>query len=165
MECNRIAELLPSYLDGELEAAEKADIEAHLHSCRECAALSALLAETDAALSAFPDVEPGAELKERLAAIAGRKPRFSIFSLLRRPQLQPVLVAASALGIAASLYLLNPNRREFDKTVVRAFHRGVGKVETLYARAGAVTDTIGAYAEDIYASIRTMTPPDRGKKM
>ncbi|MHB8054104.1 MAG: anti-sigma factor family protein [Candidatus Aminicenantales bacterium] len=165
MECNRIAELLPSYVDGELEAAEKVRVEAHLHSCAECAALSALLAETDAALAAFPDLDPGYELRTRLAAIAGRKPRFSIFALLRRPQLQPVLVAASALGIAVSLYLLNPSRREFDKTIVRAFHRGVGTVETLYSRAGAVTDKLGAYAENFYASIQSIKPADRGKKL
>jgi anti-sigma factor RsiW len=165
MECNRIEELLPAYLDRELDAAESAQVEAHLRTCRACASLSALLAEADAALAAFPDVEPGNELKKRLAAIAERKPRFSLLAVLRRPQLQPALVAASLLGIVASLYLLNPNRREFDKTVVRAFHRGVGKVETLYSRAGSVTDTIGAYAENFYASLRTITPPDRDKKL
>jgi anti-sigma factor RsiW len=165
MECDRIAELLPSYLDGELATAEKTLVESHLRSCRECAALSALLAETSAALAAFPAVEPDAALRVRLDAIAEPKPRFSVFALLRRPRLQPVLAAASFLGIVVSFYLLNPNRREFDKTIVRAFHRGVGKIETLYSRAGAVPETIGAYAENIYASIQAKKSPDRDKKL
>jgi anti-sigma factor RsiW len=165
MECDRIAELLPSYLDGELADAEKAGIEAHLRSCRECAALSALLAETDAALAAFPAVEPGPELRSRLAAIAERKPRFSLFAALRQPRFQPVLAAASLLGIVVSFYLLNPNRREFDKSIVRAFHRGVGKIETLYHRAAGGPEAIGDYAENVYASIQAIKSPDRDKKL
>jgi len=165
MECERIAELLPSYQDGELAAEEKAAVEAHLRSCRACAALSALLAETDAALAAFPAVEPDAKLRSRLEAIAERQSRFRLFSFLRQPKLQPVLAAVSVLGIIASLYLLNPNRRQFDKSIVRALNRGVGKVETLFHRAAGGPEALGAYAQNVYASIQEIKSPDRGNKL
>jgi len=163
MSCDRIEELLTAYKDGGLDGAERALVEAHLKTCRECSSLLAFLGEADAALASFPEVEPGSELRDRLSAIAVPKPRFSVFTWLRRPALQPILAAATVLCAAGSLYLLSPNRREFDKAVVRTFHRGVGRIEKLYAEAGSITGKIGSYAENLYDSIQAINPLDRGK--
>lgn len=165
MECERTVELLLAVQGGDLSAGEKAAVEAHLRSCPACAALAARLAETDAALASFPAIEPDPALLARLAAIAAEKPHFSLFAVLRRPRLQPVLAAAGALGILVSFYLLNPNRRDLDKSIVRAFHRGLGRIETLYQRAAGGPEAIGDYAQNIYASIQAIKPPpDRNNK-
>ena len=163
MICNRIEDLLPAYADAVLGDAERAEVEAHVASCPACASLLACLRTADAALAAFPEVDPGAELRDRLVAIAAPKPKFSIFVLLRKPGLQPILTAVSVLGVVASLYLLNPGRREFEKDVVRTFHRGVGRVEKLYAQAGSIPGSIGSFAENLYASLRSSNPLERDK--
>jgi len=163
MNCERIEELLPSYADGGLATEDRASVEAHLETCRSCAGLLVCLRASDEALAAFPQVDPGEGLRERLVSIAAPKPRFFFFTLLRKPSLQPILTAATVLGVIASLYLLNPGRREFEKSVVRTFYRGVGQVEKLYAKAGSVTDVIGSYAENLYASIKSAKPLERSK--
>lgn len=163
MTCNRVEELLPSYRDGGLDREERALVETHLRSCRACASLLAFLGETDAALASFPEVEPGDALRDRLAAIAASKPRFSVFAWLRKPALQPVLAAATVLCAVVSLYLLNPGRRELEKEIVRTFHRGLGRVEKLYARTGYLTDSLGSYAENLYVSLQSINPLERDK--
>ncbi|MCX6565434.1 MAG: zf-HC2 domain-containing protein [Candidatus Aminicenantes bacterium] len=164
MICDRIEELLPAYRDGGLEPEEHARVEAHLRSCRGCALLLAFLGETDAALASFPQVDPAPGLRGRLNAVAGRKPLFStVFGLLRKPALQPVLAAASVVCAVVSLYLLNPGRHELEKEIVRTFHRGIGRVEKLYARTGSITDSIGSYAENLYVSLQSINPLERNK--
>ncbi|NMD09723.1 MAG: hypothetical protein GYA74_00955, partial [Acidobacteria bacterium] len=71
MSCNRIEELLPGFLDGDLGPGERAMVEDHLRTCPACASLLALLGETDAALASFPEVEVGDDLRERLGGGAG----------------------------------------------------------------------------------------------
>lgn len=163
MSCDRIEDLLPSYADAELGPEERALVESHLRDCPGCATLLACLRGADEALAAFPQVDPGETLRNRLVALGAPKSRFSIFSLLRRPSLQPILTAATVLGIVTSLYFLNPGRREFEKGVARTFYRGLGRVEKLYAQAGSITDSIGSYAENLYDSLRSANPLERDK--
>jgi len=163
MSCDRIEELLPAFRDGGLDREKHALVEDHLRSCRACASLLAFLGETDAALTSFPEVEPGDALRDRLAAIAASKPRFSVFAWLRKPALQPVLAAASVVCAVVSLYLLNPGRRDLEKEIVRTFHRGVGRVEKLYARTGSFADSLGSYAENLYVSLQSINPLERDK--
>ena len=74
-----------------------------------------------------------------------------------------ILAAVTAVGLAVSLYFLNPGRRDFEKKVVRTFHRGVGQVERIYARTGFLAGSIESTAENLYASLRSMKSPDRDK--
>lgn len=163
MSCERIEDLLPGYVDGLISPEERNEVEAHLASCPPCASLLACLRVSDSALAAFPEIDPGADLRARLAAIASPKPASSFLLWLRKPSLQPVLTAATVLGVVTSLYLLNPGRREFEKDVARTFARGVGRVERLYAKAGSVTDSIGSFAENLFVSLRSSPLQERDK--
>src|SRR5512143_3580645 len=73
MTCERIEELLSAYVEGELAAAERAEVERHLAGCRECAELAALMREEMAAAAAFPEAEPSPGLMARLYAIPETK--------------------------------------------------------------------------------------------
>jgi anti-sigma factor RsiW len=57
---------LQSYLDGELAAAESADLRAHLTACPECAAELALYERLVATLEAAPLLEPQPALRGRI---------------------------------------------------------------------------------------------------
>lgn len=159
MSCERIEDLLVAYADGELEAADRAAVEKHLPSCPDCAALLACLRAASASLAAFPEVEPGPELRRTLHALPFRKsaPR-RVFDLLLKPSLQPFYAAASILLALVSLYAINPDKSAIDKAVSRTFHRGYSRVEKIYARAGAVTDSLGDFAENIYGSLDKLNP-------
>jgi anti-sigma factor RsiW len=165
MSCDRVQELLAAYTENELSAADKAMVEGHCLACAECAGLLALLREADRALASFPEVEPGPALLERLYEIPARKRRPHLsFGFFLKPSLQPVFAAATVALTLFSLYFINPDRRAFDKAVSRQFHRGVGQVERLYARAGAVTDTLGGYADTIFATLKAINPLGRDKE-
>ncbi len=94
MTCERTEELLSAYLEGELAPAERAEVEAHLAACPECAELAALVREGMAAAAALPELEPSPQLLARLYDVPGtkkvRKPFFRpVFEWLGRPALQP----------------------------------------------------------------------------
>ena len=162
MTCERTEGLLSAYLEGELAAAERAGVEAHLAACPACAGLLGLLKETLAATAGFPDAEPSAGLMARLYAIpetaaAGRKPFFRpIFDWLGRPALQPVYAALTAVFIALSFVLFHPEGRGIRKQVSVQFHRGVGTVEKLYADAGGLKGEVRAVSADVLKSFNTL---------
>lgn len=159
MACEKIQDLLSPYLDGELTPEEKAAVEAHLSSCRECAELLSLLRVATESLAAFPEVEPGPDLKAKLYAIPDRKKKFRFgLDFLVKPALQPVLAAATIFLIIFSFYMFGPYKKDIDKTVNREIHRGYSQVEKLYAKAGSVTDSLGAYANDIFVSLKKINP-------
>lgn len=159
MACDKIQDLLSPYLDGELMPEEKAAVDAHLVSCPECAELLSLLRAATESLGAFPEVEPGPDLKAKLYAIPDRKKKFRIgLDFLVKPALQPVLAAATILLIIFSFYMFGPYKKDIDKTVNRQIHRGYSQVEKLYAKAGSVTDNLGAYANDIFVSLKKINP-------
>jgi len=164
MDCDRVQELLAAYSDSDFAPEEVLSIENHLRACGECASLAALLREADAALAAFPQIDPGRELYDRLIAIPSRKPRFrTIFAVLQRPALQPIMAAATVLLAVLSLYLLYPGRAQINKTLARTFHRGIGQVEKIYAEAGSLTDTLGSYAENVFVSLKSLNPLGKNK--
>mgnify|MGYP001094658351 FL=1 len=162
MTCERTEGLLSAYLEGELAAAERAGVEAHLAACPACAGLLGLLKETLAATAGFPEAEPSAGLMARLYAIpetaaAGRKPFFRpIFDWLGRPALQPVYAALTAVFIALSFVLFHPEGRGIRKQVSVQFHRGVGTVEKLYADAGGLKGEVRAVSADVLKSFNTL---------
>jgi anti-sigma factor RsiW len=164
MNCDRVQELLAAYSDADLSPEEALSVENHFRACGECASLAALLREADAALAAFPEIDPGCELRDLLIAIPARKPWFrTIFAVLQRPALQPILAAATVLLAVLSLYLLNPDRAQFNKALARTFHRGLGQVEKIYAEAGSLTDTLGSYAENVFVSLKSLNPLGKNK--
>jgi hypothetical protein len=162
MTCDRIEELLTSFVDGELRPEDKALVEGHLRTCPECAALLSFLKSEAEAFAAFPEIEPGAELRRKLYAVPERKTKFRLnLDILLKPSLQPVFAAASVLLILFSFYMFNPDKKGIDRTINRTLHRGYSQFEKLTAKAGSLTETLGAYADNVVDSLRTINPLKR----
>jgi len=158
--CDRIEGLLPAFVDGELDPADKALVEGHLAECRACASLSAALASAGEAFAAFPEIEPAPALMDRLRAVPERR-RFRIrpaFDFLLRPALQPLIAAATVLAVAFTLYMASPDKKGIERAVTRQLHRGYTAFEKLTARAGAAADSLGAAADSLYVSLKTLNP-------
>jgi len=156
--CDRIEEILPSFIDGDLAPAEADLVRRHLDGCPACAALAAGLADAGRAFAAFPEIEPSPALIARLRAVPRRRRfRFSL-NVLLKPSLQPVFAAASVLAVAFSLYMASPDKKHIERAVARELHRGYSTFERLAAKAGALTDGLGAAADSLYASIKTLNP-------
>lgn len=155
MNCERIEELLSSYLEGELSPAEKSLVESHLATCQGCALLYSAMREAQAALFGFPEVQVGESLMSKLYAIPEKKKRFR-FSLdfLLRPSLQPILAAATIFMTLLSFYLFNPDKKYIDRAIDQKIHQGYSRVEKLYARAGSWTDRLGDYKDSVLGSIK-----------
>jgi predicted anti-sigma-YlaC factor YlaD len=161
MTCERFEELLSAYLEGELNAAEKAEADAHLAACPECVALLALMKDMTGAMAAFPEAEPSPALLSSLYAIPAakrEKRKFfrPVFDWLTRPALQPVYAAFTVLFVAVSFVLFHPEGRGIRKQFDLTFHRGIGTAEKLYADAGSLKSEVGSLAGDVVKSIKTL---------
>lgn len=155
MECERLEELLPSFLEGALSQEEKALVESHLAGCPDCRGLLAVLARTQQALSGLPELEVSPGLRARLLAIPERKKKFSFsFDFILKPSLQPAFAAATIFMTLLSFYLFNPDKAHIDRTIDRKVHSGYSQVEKLYARAGSFTERLGDTAENVYVSVK-----------
>lgn len=161
MTCERFEELLSAYLEGDLAAPERAEVESHLASCRECAELAGLMRETMAAAAAFPEVEPSPALYAKLydipEAVREKKRIFRpVFEWLTRPALQPVYATLTGLFIVLSFVLFHPEGRAIRKKIDFELHRGIGTVERLYADAGTIKGEVGAFAGNVVKSFNTL---------
>jgi predicted anti-sigma-YlaC factor YlaD len=161
MTCERFEELLSATLEGELAAAEKAEVDVHLAACPDCAALLALMKDMTGAMAAFPQSEPSPALLSRLYAIPAakrEKRKFfrPAFDWLTRPALQPIYAAFTVLFIALSFVLFHPEGRGIRKQINVKFHRGVGTVEKLYAEAGSIKGEIGALSNNVVKSFNSL---------
>ncbi len=165
MSCERIQELLSPYLDGELAPSERAQVEAHLTGCSDCADLLGRLRTALAAFASFPEVDLSEDLQVRLSAIperARRRDRFSL-DVLFRPALQPILAAATGFLMLFSVYMVSPNKGAINRTISLQFHRGISSVEKLYVKAGSLTDRLGEFANGVFASAKDINPLGRGE--
>ena len=159
MVCEKIQDLLSPYLDGELTPEAKAEIDGHLASCPECSEILSLLRIATESLSAFPEFEPSAELKAKLYGIPSRRKKFRLsLDFLVKPALQPILAGATVLLIIFSFYMFGPYKKDIDKSVNHQIHRGYSQIEKLYAKAGGITDKIGAFADNILVSLKKINP-------
>jgi len=161
MTCVRNEELLSAYLEGELAAAERAEVEGHLAACADCAELAALMREEIAAAAAFPEVEPSPELMARLYDVPGakrEKKRFlrTAFGWLARPALQPAYAAATGFLIVLCFVLFHPEGRGIRKAIDVQLHRGIGTVEKLYADAGGLKGEIKAVSAGVVKSFNSL---------
>jgi len=162
---DRIEELLPAYADGELSADERSLVEEHLPICPDCAELLALLRSASESLAGFPEVEPPAALRETLVAIPVRQKRFRLsLDFLLRPSLQPVFAVATVFLALFSFYMFGPNRDLINRSVSRQVHLGVNTIERLYAKAGSVTDSLGATADNVFVSLKQANPFGRSEE-
>ncbi|MBN2207257.1 MAG: zf-HC2 domain-containing protein [Candidatus Aminicenantes bacterium] len=163
MTCDAIRDLFSGLLDGELPAAERARIEAHLTACADCRELWTLLVENRDALAAFPEVEPSPALQARLAAVvAPRRPLFVRLHLALMPRLQPALAVLSTILIAISMYAFHPDRTLIDRSISRRIHLAYSRVETLYVRAEGWTGRLGEMTSNVLDAVKPAKGDDGG---
>ena len=158
MTCDKIEGLLTAYADGELSLEEKASIEQHLEVCSDCASLLSFLRSADRTLAVFPEIEPRANLRQKLYAIPAQKKFRLGLDFLLKPSLQPVFAAATVFLIMFSFYMFSPDKNQINKAISRQFHRGYSQFEKLSAKAGSITDSLGAYADNVLVSLKKINP-------
>ncbi len=105
MNCAELDILLCEYVDGTLDAATRAGVERHLAGCPACAELARDSAAAVAFLERAADVEPPAELVNRILFAAPwqtrkSKPRTWLAGLLS-PVLQPRYVMSFAMTVVS----------------------------------------------------------------
>ncbi len=152
-----LEDMLSAYLDGELDGPRKADVEAHLAGCSECASLLEAMRDAGDALASLPELEPSLELLGRLYAIPERKKKFRLVrDFLLRPSLQPIFAGATGLMVFLSFLAFSPAGHSLQKSFIRQVHQGYGRAEKLYAKASAIPDEIGARKESLLGSLRSV---------
>jgi len=157
MDCERVEELLSSYVEGELVAEERRLFELHLGSCTGCRGLLAALGETRSALGAITELEVGEPLRARLRAIPAGRKRFSFnLDFLVKPSLQPAFGAAAIVMTLVSFYLFGPYKADVDRTVDRAVHQGYSQAEKLFVKAGLVRDRLEDRTDSLLASLKNL---------
>ena len=96
-------EELTAYVDGELPAARRAEVEAHLGTCEECRSTEALLRRTLTSLASLPEFKPSMDTRRAVLAKVDALPlplRERLKALLRPTVLVPSMGLAAALGVA-----------------------------------------------------------------
>jgi anti-sigma factor RsiW len=97
---------LTAYVDGELPAARRAEVEAHLGTCPDCRATEGLLRRTVEQLPALPGFLPSPALRrEVLAKVDALPPTWGerLRALLRPSVLVPTAALAGALVLVLRL--------------------------------------------------------------
>ncbi len=169
MKCKQIQDLLSSYLENELSSHDRAVVEHHLKTCKECSSLYIYLKETRFSLESFPEVDVSENLSGRLYMIhkksmEKKKKRFMRLDFLTMPSLQPVFAAASILMILVSLYTVYPDQAGLNRTVDRQLHLGYNKIEKLYAQAESLTSSLGEHKDNILYSLKNLNLFGGGKE-
>ncbi len=159
MECERIENLLSSYLEDELSAKDRLAVMEHLRSCTDCSILFDLLRETQESLADFPQAEMSEELLKSLYDIPHRKRKFRLsLDFLVRPSLQPYMAAATILLTVLSFYVFHPEKSAIDKSINRQVHLGYSKIGKLYSEAEAFTTSLGEHKDNILDTIKRKQP-------
>jgi predicted anti-sigma-YlaC factor YlaD len=118
LNCKQIKELIPSYLDNELDIKKHRAVEKHINACQICKKETVLHARTWNLLKKWEDIEPNPNYISRFwAEVAYRKPWQeklfesikSIIGIISKNSLIPVLVTWGIVimvgFIAATTYL------------------------------------------------------------
>lgn len=128
-----IRELLPEYLSGALSAARRAEVDAHLASCQDCADELAVLRLVREAYAEVPAVNVGAIV----AALPRKASRPAVRSWRRNHALQIaaaisfIALGGMSLAVARSFFNGNPTESPVDSVLVSetpaiSFAGGVG---------------------------------------
>jgi anti-sigma factor RsiW len=121
---------LNEYVDGTLEAAERAAVEQHLAACAGCRAAVAELRTLLAQAGSLPQsIEPSRDLWGGIAARIGQRATWN----LRRAFWAGALAAAATLVIAFGLYRLLPSATDLSRPAGRG--AGWAAVQADYERA------------------------------
>jgi anti-sigma factor RsiW len=158
------------FVEGELGAEDRRQLESHLTGCPDCRRLVDCLQRAETGLAAFPELEVSPALLERLRAIPRveqKKAKSEIrtegrLGFLRlRPSLQPILAGAFLLLVFASAMVFTPAGGRLLKTLDRQFHLGYNQVEKLYAGVERLADSLNSKKEEIIVAIKSASPLSR----
>jgi anti-sigma factor RsiW len=95
-------EELTAYIDGELPATRRAEVETHLGTCAECKSTQALLRSTVASMAQLPGFVPSADTRRAVMAKVDALPpplKERLLALLRPSVLVPSMGLAAALAL------------------------------------------------------------------
>ena len=185
-EHTQYAEGLALYALGALDnAQERAELEAHLSSCRECQEELAVL-RGDAALLSLSTVGPTPPQRslQRLLDAIGKEPRTvsaphrSVLGVLRPRWLNIVPIAATLLLAIFSLMLLSRNSRLMDRVEglradvqrlqaqVQEQNESLAKARELYEflhSTDLVPVTLTQVKKPVQPQVKTMYSPQKGR--
>ena len=102
--CERAQELISAYIDGEITAGEKAELDEHVAGCKDCADMLAVYSEISRAMA--EDVEPPASLRKSVMSgvreiNAERKPKKAKIVWLRWVSAAAAVAIVSFVGVRA----------------------------------------------------------------
>jgi hypothetical protein len=108
LDCRRAEELLSDHLEGTLDLRTRAELDAHLAACAECRELHAALGEVLEVLHKPPEMEPGPQLAERVAAGAWRlgRQRAEVAKARHIPVPVHAVAASVAIALSAGLFFM-----------------------------------------------------------
>ena len=117
MDCREILELLPLYIEGELEKSKENAVKKHLEECKSCAEELRFLENILSEAGKLPEIEPSenfhTSLKEKLKTVK----QIKVFS--RRKLFKTFTAAAtSAAVIAVSITALNTEFYKIDNSAL-----------------------------------------------
>ena len=138
-ECDRIEELLPLYLDGELSLSESAEVDAHVESCAECAAALETYRSLESSLASMPGFMPDP------GGVSGAVTRR--LGIAKRRRLAPVFTRMSlvwSIAVATASLILLVSRFDFVSAILagqegfieasgRAMERWIGSSSAVIA--------------------------------
>jgi anti-sigma factor RsiW len=102
--CQNLGKRLSAYQDGEVTAAEKDAIEAHLATCEACRKQHAALQKTYQMLRSLPEIQPAPGLSRRIVDSATQvQEPFWVRSLANVLRMLPAPAAVVALTVAGLL--------------------------------------------------------------
>ena len=109
MNCAEIEILICDYVDGTLDAAQKADVERHFTECPACAVLARDSAAAVAFMERAADVEPPPELITRILFDApwSKEKSHSKWNVWVRAILSPIYQPKFAMGLAFTMITLS----------------------------------------------------------
>jgi predicted anti-sigma-YlaC factor YlaD len=142
MDCRRAEELLSDHYEGSLTPLVKAEVDEHLEECPRCRALLEALGRVVDALHSFPLLEPSADLADRAAVAALRRPRAAVPD--RRHAL-PSWLQAAAAGIAlvvAGTFLLVTGPEAPTRAATRLVDRTVTAGSFLLERKDRLVEDV-----------------------
>ncbi len=143
-DCERYEEMISALLDGELSAAEEAEVRAHMASCPDCAAMYEAFAAVGAAVGAqnVPDtLHDGIMAKVRAAESASRTQHKII-------RLRPILTAAACLIVLVGTVFALRNNIGFGRSAAKNTEDAPMSVEQF--SAGGAFDAAEAPAAEPY---------------
>lgn len=131
MNCKEVRSKLSEFIDGELDAATRADVSAHIETCTGCRRELRELEETIGLLHSLEEVKVPADLagrvRRRIAEDSARPAAGRSWYFLSSPQFRVAAAACLVLGICTYGLLHVPGaftERASDKVVVRTVGKG-----------------------------------------